>query len=207
MEWYDTKRLFADADARIIVKALFSKNDFRQAGSTLFCRCPGGHKETRLEHCAVYKTGCKCFSCGNHYGLREMLESYFKDDNFSELCGRIADVMGGRDLYLTSRTGSPQARKKELPFTGAELEIIGLYSPENIPDVPKLSSLYKDDPEACKAYVRNRAKAFLSRYDYLKQNEENQDLREEFERRYRITRQLYERLGGVIDTVPRMFKL
>lgn len=204
MEWYDTKRLFNDADARIIVKKLYNKNDYRQAGSTLFCRCPGGHKETRLDHCAVYRTMCICFSCGNHYGLREMLESYFKDDSFSEICGRIADVCGGREFYLVKKTGK---KKEAMPFTQAELEIIGIFSPENVPNVPKISTFYKDDPVSCTGYLRSRAKTYLDRYDYLKLHEENQDLKAEYERRYHITRTLYERLGGVIDTVPRMFRL
>lgn len=204
--WYDTKRLFADADARIIVRALWRKEDYRQAGSTLFCRCPSGHKETHIDHCAVYQDGCKCFSCGARFGLREMVESYYEGKTFPEICGMIADVLGGREFYMTDKS-SPARKKVQLPFTMSELETIGIYSPENVAGVPKMSVFYEDEPKTCILFIKRRAKEYLERYDYLRANETNNDLREEFERRYRLTKQLLERLGEKIETAQRLFKL
>ncbi len=208
VEWYDTRRLFEDADARTIVRALYDRDDYRQSGATLFCRCPGGHRETRLDHCAVYKTGCKCFSCGERFDTKEMVERYFaergEDLNFSEICGKIADVLGGRELYLTGKS-SKAVQKKELPLQMSELEVIGIYSPEHTAGVPTVSGLYEADPEACILFLRKRAEDYLEKYSVLRDSEENPELREEWDRRHRITRQIIIKLGGKIDTVPRLF--
>lgn len=214
MEWYDTKRLFADADARIVVKAIYDKNDYQQSGSTLFCRCPAGHKETRIDHCAVYKSGCKCFSgsCGARFDTKEIVEKYFEKKgetlSFSEICGKIADAMGGRELYLTSKSDTA-TRKPQLPIERSDLEVIGVYSPENTPGVPKISSMFEDDPEACKKFLLSRAHQMLDRYDALMASEKNHDLRTEWERRHRITRQIIIKLGGEEEQkkITRLFRL
>ena len=194
MEWYDTRRLFEDADARVVVRRLWAKDDFRQTGATLFVKCPSGHKETRLDHCAVYKEGCKCFSCGNHYGLKEMMEIYFPGKKFPEICSLIADAIGNKEDYLTKKTG----HKKEDPFplNMQELDIIGLYSPEREPDVPKITALYKDEPRACRMLLRHRAKEFTEKYKKFRDEEKNPDLQAEFAKRTELAEQILKKLGG-----------
>lgn len=181
MEWFDTKRLFDDADARIVVKALFSRDDFRVSGSTLFCRCPENHPETALNHCAVYKTGCKCFSCGKSYPTMDMVKKYYENRgenlSFSEICGRIADAIGGKERYLLS--GKPdESKKSTFPLNNRELSLIGLYSPESKPSVPKLSTLYKQDRRTALFYMKKKAEETLKKYMELSQND-NEALKEE----------------------------
>ncbi len=193
-DWYDTKRLFSDADARIIVKNLFNPADFRKSGSTLFCRCPSGHKETRLDHCAVYKSGCKCFSCGSHYTTKEMVEIYFNETSFPDICGRIADAIGGRENYLIK----PDTKNKKpvMPVTREEMEIVGIYSPEGR-DVPTITKLFEDDRKSCIALIRERAKEMKGKYTSLLLEENNPDLREELERRLSVTECIIKKLPGV----------
>ncbi len=190
-EWYDAERLFREADARQLVKSMWARQDFRMAGSTLFCRCPSGHKETRLDHCAVYKSGCKCFSCGEHFSAKEMVERYFGDATFAEVCGRIADCLGGREFYLITKN---KKKVKTLPLTREELEIIGIYSPEGN-DGPKISELYKNNRDQTKKWLLSRAKEFLERYEKLLSSEKNSDLSAELERRKKVTETIVKRLG------------
>lgn len=71
----NTKKLASDIDARTVVENLFSRDDFTKSGTTMFVRCPAGHSETKLNHCAVYAGGCKCFSCGESFSTIEMVKN------------------------------------------------------------------------------------------------------------------------------------
>lgn len=172
MNWFDTKTLFDEADARNVVKRLFDSTDYHMSGTTMFCRCPSGHKETRLNHCAVYKDGCKCFSCNERYGIKDMVEKYYllkgQALTFTEICELVADTCGGRDRFLIKKE---KKKKKDFPLNREELSLICLSSPEWEKDVPKLSELYRQDEKLCKTYLVKRAQDVMAKVILLKDSD------------------------------------
>lgn len=195
--WYDTKTLFSEADGRVVVKSLFDSCDFKMSGSTLFCRCPSGHKETQLNHCAVYKDGCKCFSCGERYGIKEMVEKYYalkgRSLSFLEICELIADTCGGKDRYLIKKDTKKPSQKK-LPLSREELAMIGITSPEWEKDVPKMSVFYKNDEKLCLAYLTKKAETVLLKLQTLKNND-NENIVKEACRREIIIKDIIKKLS------------
>lgn len=199
----DTKKLSENADAREIVKSLFSQNDYKQAGATLFVRCPGGHKETQINHCAVYKNGCKCFSCGESFSTIEMVKRYFPGDDFVTVCEKIADI-SGYDIswYRSSKT----KEKKFLLLSAEELETVGIYQPKN-PDYPSFEDYMREDKENALLYLKERTREYMEKYNTMIPKEQNICLKEALKARYNTCRKILQKLGDKRQYVPKLFDI
>ncbi|RHU81853.1 hypothetical protein DXC24_15070 [Clostridium sp. OM08-29] len=181
----NTKKLASDIDARTVVENLFSRDDFTKSGATMFVRCPAGHSETRLNHCAVYAGGCKCFSCGESFSTIEMVKKYFPGLAFPEVCEKIAEA-AGTDISLYENGKTVSKRKKEaLPFTEELLTALNLKNPKK-DGFPSLEYYYREEKSECLLYLAEKAKEMLSKYKNLLSVETNELLKIEWKSRYKI---------------------
>ena len=191
----NTKKLASDIDARTVVENLFSRDDFTKSGATMFVRCPAGHSETRLNHCAVYAGGCKCFSCGESFSTIEMVKKYFPGLAFPEVCEKIAEA-AGTDISLYENGKTVSKRKKEaLPFTEELLTALNLKNPKR-DGFPSLEDYYREEKSECLLYLAEKAKEMLSKYKNLLSVETNELLKMEWKSRYKIVQAFLQEQGS-----------
>ena len=191
----NTKKLASDIDARTVVENLFSRDDFTKSGATMFVRCPAGHSETRLNHCAVYAGGCKCFSCGESFSTIEMVKKYFPGLAFPEVCEKIAEA-AGTDISLYENGKTVSKRKKEaLPFTEELLTALNLKNPKK-DGFPSLEDYYREEKSKCLLYLAEKAKEMLSKYKNLLSVETNELLKMEWKSRYKIVQAFLQEQGS-----------
>lgn len=191
----NTKKLASDIDARTVVENLFSRDDFTKSGATMFVRCPAGHSETRLNHCAVYAGECKCFSCGESFSTIEMVKKYFPGLAFPEVCEKIAEA-AGTDISLYENGKTVSKRKKEaLPFTEELLTALNLKNPKK-DGFPSLEDYYREEKSECLLYLAEKAKEMLSKYKNLLSVETNELLKMEWKSRYKIVQAFLQEQGS-----------
>ena len=193
---YDKKRLLQDTDMRKLIRYLvrsgvLRENEVLENGETMFVKCPEGHNETRYNHCAVYETGIKCFSCqasygrlsspSNQGGAIEVVQKYAAC-NFREAISIIADATGQPENYMID--GSKMEIKSKFPYTIEQLRCCMIHLPisqlEELP-LPLLEEL-----------ILERARVVAEHYRGLLQNESNPYLREDWTRRLRVCEELLE---------------
>ena len=207
---YDLKALEMEADCREVARFI----GMRLNGK--FCECVSGtHKETQLNHCAIYKDHIHCFSCGDNRNVFQMVQGYFTNVlgqplSFSESCGIVGDCLGGRELYrIHESQESQESRKKNLlPFSEEDLQMIGLKSTERSCSI---ASLYRDDPVCAMAVIKSCAEGELERISKLSsmlgRSVFEAKVRTELDQRYARIQSIYRKAGGETHRVRKMFNL
>ena len=118
--------LLDSADCLTVIKAIGMKT--KKNGNSLFCECVSGtHKETRINHCQVFKHAIHCYSCGAHYTIYNMVKEYYKNVQgieltHDEICEIIANTCGGPESFLEK----PVNKKDRFPFKKEEIEALNL---------------------------------------------------------------------------------
>lgn len=194
-------------------------------GSHLFGECidPDHHmRENHIEHMVIEKDHYYCYSCGARGNAVDLVQNFKRtyegaECSFKEACQIVGDSCGGFELY----TGASKADFIPFPFSKEEMAVIGIK--ENGegdpvgPAVPRIGirQIYKADPKACNALLRQMAKEAYDRYSgYVEEFYDSTELhhlvRTEWRKKMEICREVLERAGGKLDTgssVPRLFRL
>lgn len=202
----NTKKLASDIDARTVVENLFSRDDFTKSGTTMFVRCPAGHSETKLNHCAVYAGGCKCFSCGESFSTIEMVKKYFPDLTFPEVCEKIAEAAGTEISLYEDKKRVSKAKKEALPFTEDLVAALNLKNPKK-DGFPSLEDYYREEKEECLLYLIEKAKEMLSKYKNLLSVENNELLKMEWKSRYKIVQAFLQEQGSGSETPAKILPM
>ena len=204
--WYDTAKLFSESDLRDVVRQYWDSRDYND-GTTMYIRCPSGHHETQLNHCAVYKTGCKCFSCGKYYPTCDAVSAYYKEKGqaltFEQICEKIADASGGRERFTQShdrqKSSAPHFDREGLSAVG-----LNLYDLDHLPN----REIYRKVTEKAREYIRV--------YTELEEEETNPLLKAEWAKRKRLVRSMITEYSQPArqkneyfrrKPVPKMFRL
>ena len=201
---YDVNQLVQEADCREVAKFI----GMRLNGQ--YCECVSGlHKETQLNHCAIYHDRYHCFSCGEGGNAIRMVQQYYRNVmgtpvSFAEACKIVGDSCGGHEMFVVY---GQQEKDPQLPFTQDELQAAGLDSP-----MAWWKQLWLENRQLCKTIVRERAKETLDKYREVLDAEGNRSvigaaLRAEAENRYAAAEKLYKACGGTEKRVRKMFKL
>ena len=125
---YDKERLREAADCRAVASYI----GMRLSGT--YCECVSGiHRETQLNHCAIYRHNIHCFSCGDNRDVFGMVMGYYENVlgtpiTYQEAFKIVGDACGGADLYRVQVTDTEKPRKPAMPLTEEELSLIGLSS-------------------------------------------------------------------------------
>lgn len=201
---YDVERLRNDADCREIASMI----GMRRSGT--YCECVSGiHKETQLNHCAIYKDHIHCFSCGDNRDVVGMVQGYYTNVlgspiTFAESCKIIGDALGGASFYEVSGTDAPAMPM--LPFTTEELAAAGMQD-----SIGRLQALYASDRDLFLQVVAEQVKEQSEKLTLLSQSLGKSPLeaklQAEADRRLGILAGMQKKAGGGEAHVRRLFKL
>ena len=204
---YDLERLRDDINLKLILPQILSPDEISYAGSTMYCKCVSGlHDETKVEHNAVYEKTCHCYSCGENHDAFTYIKKYYENQgsplSFSEICEKIGDAMGGADFYVTDK----KIKKKNLPLSQEELQIIGISSTSGR-NTPSLALLYEKSPEKVKNILLQKAHEKMLKYRALGERVEEERLRQTYIELYQKCREIYENLGGSEKSMVALFRI
>ena len=207
---YDLDKMREDIDMRKILPQILSSSEIKYAGSTMYAKCVSGlHDETRIEHNAVSKKYCHCFSCGENQDAFSYIKKYYEQQgfslSFSEICEKIGDALGGADYY---KTDEKKISKKTnlLNLSTEELRIIGIINASG-KDVPTLCTMLEKEPEKTKELVLKRAHESMNKYKALSEQLEEENLRQKYIELYQKCREIYEKLGGSEKGMVLLFRI
>lgn len=115
--------LLAVADPRTVAE--YIGMPMKKQGKNISILCPHpGHVDHHMGNCFLTDYGYRCYSCGAKENLADMVRQY-KDVDYQEALGIIADAYGGRERYQSIKgkvTKGPWVLSKE------ECKVLGIYN-------------------------------------------------------------------------------
>lgn len=209
---YNLERLKEDADCREVARSIGMKI----CGQ--FCECVSGtHSETQINHCSLGRQFYHCFSCGDSGDVIKLVRSYYANVlgtpiTLAESCLIIGDAaLGGHELY-EERTQESTVEKP--PFTTAELELLGFcgadYS-ESATRPIRMENIFRENKILYYQLVRNKAEQQLllieNLVEHLGDSVFEGKIKVSLQTRHSDVTGLFERAGGKLQKVKKMYKL
>lgn len=119
----ERERLLAVADPRTVAE--YIGMPMKRQGKNISILCPHpGHMDRHMGNCFLTDYGYRCYSCGAKENLADMIRQY-KNVDYQEALGIIADAYGGRERYQSIKGKSakgPWVLSKE------ECKVLGIYN-------------------------------------------------------------------------------
>lgn len=129
MSSYDKEAIAAIADPEVV--ANYIGIETQRHGAYTFIRCPShekmlGKADTKIGNCIISnrgKKGFKCFACGAHGDVFDMVTA-FMGCSYPEALKIVGDACGGANSFIEKQKGG--FKKKPSVLSAEDLELIGL---------------------------------------------------------------------------------
>lgn len=203
----DMERLKADASCRHVAKYIGMRISGR------YCECVSGlHKETQINHCAIYDDRIHCFSCGDSRDVIDMVRGYYANRlgstlSYTEACKIVAESCGGIEGYMNRG----YKKSKPMPFTQEELALVGLDQFSRMGNERlSPSAFFRKDEKAfmneMKALIEGETGKIAQLLAELGNGSFESGLKSELRLRYNTLKVVYKRFGDKSPVRP-LYKL
>lgn len=136
--------------------------DVRKKGSHYFCTCLNPkHDDNRPTNCVITDRGYYCFACGDHGDVFKMVKNFYaKEGEFItfEKAEKIVADMVGVDISK-SASNTEDTKSSYIPFTSAELAMIGIKTQFTCPTAELVSESDWDPGDVNSKYLYKKVKS------------------------------------------------